>query len=88
MEGLNDQLGAILNDPAMMEKLTAMARSLSPAPGSEAQSPAALDGGQAELLHALGPYLSPRRLNRLERALRASQIAEAALTMLASQTGR
>ena len=88
MEGLNDQLGASLNDPAMMEKLTAMARSLSPAPGSEAQAPAAPDGGQAELLHALTPYLNPRRLNRLERALRVSRMAEAALTMLTSQTGR
>ena len=88
MEGLNDQLGAILNDPGMMEKLTAMARTLAPAAAPEDRPLSPPDTGQAELLHALGPYLSPQRLGRLERALRGARMAEAALTMLTSQTGR
>lgn len=37
-----------------------------------------VDNNQNALLHALGPYLSPHRVQKLERAMRAAKLASAA----------
>ncbi len=53
---------------------------------------ASIDKNQQSLLHALRPYLANERINKLERAMRASKIAGIASTLLGSgiltQTGR
>ena len=42
------------------------------------------DKNQEALLHALSPYLSPARINKLERAMRAAKMAGAASVFLNS----
>ena len=53
---------------------------------------ASIDKNQQGLLHALRPYLANERINKLERAMRASKIAGIASNLLSSgiltQTGR
>ena len=92
MEDLQAQLGAIMNDPAMMEKLMGMAQSLS-APQQQEESPlpfdpamlqrisglmgqTGIDADQKSLLSALRPYLSCQRIDKLERAMRAAKMAK------------
>lgn len=43
---------------------------------------AAIDSNQKTLLHALSPYLSPYRVNKLERAMQAAKLAGAASAFL------
>lgn len=57
-------------DPALLEGIAKFARCNQ------------VDNNQRTLLHALGPYLSPQRVNKLERAMRASQLATAASAFL------
>lgn len=57
-------------DPALLEGLAQFARCNQ------------VDNDQRTLLHALGPYLSQQRVNKLERAMRASQLAAAASAFL------
>lgn len=57
-------------DPALLEGLAKFARCNQ------------VDSNQQALLHALGPYLSQMRVNKLERAMRASQLAAAASAFL------
>lgn len=50
-----------------------------------------IDRNQQGLLKALGPYLSPVRINKLEKAMRAAKMAQFASVLLNSgqfQTGR
>lgn len=50
-----------------------------------------IDHNQQSLLKALGPYLSPGRINKLEKAMRAAKMAQFATVFLNSnqfQTGR
>lgn len=53
-------------DPAMLQKLSSLA------------SQGNVDGNQRALLNALHPYLSSRKLNKLERAMRAAGVARMA----------
>lgn len=46
-----------------------------------------IDNQQKALLHALGPYLSNQRINKLERAMRAAKLANMA-TLFLGNTGR
>ncbi len=57
-------------DPAMLAKLSSLA--------GQGQ----VDGNQQALLTALHPYLSHRKLNKLERAMRAAKMARMASTFL------
>lgn len=41
-----------------------------------------VDGNQKALLHALSPYLSPQRIQKLERAMQAAKLAGAASIFL------
>ena len=58
-------------DPGLLQKLSA---GLAGAGG--------IDQNQQTLLHALGPYLSSRRINRLERAMKAAKMASFATSIL------
>lgn len=57
-------------DPAMLSKLTALA--------GQGQ----VDGNQQALLTALHPYLSNRKISKLERAMRAARMARMASSFL------
>ncbi len=105
MEDLERQLGSILNDPNMMEKLQTMAQNLGLNQGqAPAQEPASfsmpevdpamlgkiagiagksgISQDQRALLNALTPYLSHRRLQKLEKAMQAAKMAQLATGLL------
>ena len=108
MPELEDKIGAILNNPGMMQQIMAMAQSLGqqnepqpdiPAPPDPAPShinpellqgvlklagPTGIDANQKALLHALRPYLTGARLQKLEKAMRAAKLAGAASSVLNS----
>ena len=106
MDSMEEKLGAILNNPQMMQQIMSLASSLG---SSEQQKPetlppqapelpnldigmlqklsglagrTAVDQNQQTLLHALSPYLSRDRINRLERAMRAAKTARIATDLL------
>ena len=99
MDDLQSKLGAIMNDPDMMQKIMSMAQSLGESTPQQDAPPPEIDLGllqkltgfagqsriepkEQNLLHALGPYLSHRRLSRLERAMRAAKMAAMATALL------
>lgn len=100
MSELEDKLSAILGNPQMMQKITALAQSMGQGEPQQDSSPgfdpsmlrslagAAGQGGmdtdQRALLSALSPYLSPSRVSKLERAMRAAKIAGAASAFLSA----
>ena len=105
MEGIEEQLGSVLNNPQLMEQIMHMAQSLShnepeKTPEPELSGPeldpaamtkllslaskAGIDQNQKALLHALRPYLTPERLRKLEKAMRASKLAAIASSALGS----
>lgn len=64
-------------DPAMLQKLTGMAQN------------SRIDNNQQLLLNALRPYISNRRIYKLERAMRAAKMAGMATAFLGtSPAGR
>lgn len=107
MSELEDRINAVLGDPAQMERITRMARSLMGGGGdgpqsAGAQSPASalgelgLDGeimgrigrllssqqsspgaGQA-MLEAMRPYLSDKRRQKVDKALKIARLAKLA----------
>ena len=97
---MEEQLQKILNDPDTMQKLMAMAQSLGVGEISEAPSvpldpgmlqkisglasQGSIDPQQRALLQALTPYLSGRRIAKLENAMRAAKMASFAASVLAS----
>ena len=108
MDNLEEKLSSILNDPGAMQKIMAMAQSLStsvpaessPTPqGGEPQLPdsatlqklaglmgqSGIDAQQKNLLHALRPYLSSQRLQKLEHAMQAAKMARLAASFLGQQ---
>ena len=109
MADMQTQLNAILTDPEMMQKISAMAQSLglgappetppeSPPPMPEIDmatlqklsglaAGSAIDKDQRTLLSALRPYLTPERIGKLEKAMRAAKLASLASGIL-SQPGR
>lgn len=111
MSEMEEKLGAILNNPQMMQQIMAMAQAMGggqnqsprqeelrqpePVAGTTAdfdprmiQSIATLaqqnnvDQHQQALLKALSPYLSRDRISKLERAMRAARMANAASLFL------
>ena len=104
MDQMEDKIGAILNNPQMMQQIMSMAQSLgqnSPAPPQNSQKPeqpsqlpyfdpallqklsglasqSSIDRDQQALLTALHPYLSRRKVEKLEKAMRAAGIARIA----------
>ena len=106
MEQMEDKLGAILNNPQMMQQIMSMAQALGhnaqQAEGKEPdkEKPAMdfdpnllqklsslagrvhVDNNQQALLHALHPYLSSRKVAKLERAMRAAVMARMASSFL------
>lgn len=107
MDEMEEKLGAILNNPQLMQQVMSMAQTLNqsggkqdpPEPASPPEpEPSALpnidlslirnlsglagqsgiDREQKALLHALGPYLSRQRVDKLERAMRAAKMAKLA----------
>ena len=105
MDNLEQQLGAVLGNPEMMEKIMAMAQALgtsSPEPQEASPPPppmpdidigllkklsglagqGSIDQDQQALLKALGPYLTSRRIHKLENAMRAAKMARIAATAL------
>ena len=59
-----------LPDPALMQGIAGMMQK------------SGVDSDQQALLHALAPYLSPGRIAKLERAMRAARLAGAASAFL------
>ena len=108
MEDMQAKLGAILNDPDMMQKIMAFAQNLGSNPKPHMQEPphqeaappfpqidpamlqrlsgmmqsGRIDPNQQQLLQALRPYISNRRLSKLERAMRAARMAGIATAFL------
>ena len=107
MENLEQQLGAVLGNPEMMQKIMTMAQALGtskPENEPQGQPPpppsmpdidiglirkisglagqSSIDKEQQALLKALGPYLTNRRIRKLENAMRAAKMARLAAATL------
>ena len=107
MDNVEQQLGAVLGNPEMMEKIMSMAQALgtsNPVPEPQDTPPppppmpdidigllkkisglagqSAIDKDQQALLRALGPYLTSRRIHKLENAMRAAKMARLAAATL------
>ena len=106
MDQMEDKIGAILNNPQMMQQIMSMAQALGQNSAQEPKKepemeqkmtdfdPAMLkkltslagqvhvDNNQQPLLHALHPYLSRRKVAKLERAMRAAGMARMASSFL------
>ena len=105
MDNLEQQLGAVLGNPEMMEKIMAMAQALgTSSPEHQEASPppppipdidigllkklsglagqGSIDQDQQALLKALGPYLTSRRIHKLENVMRAAKMARLAAATL------
>lgn len=101
MDDMESKLGAILNNPQMMQQIMSIAQNMQ----SEPEIPPPSDSGpeidfamiqkmtsligktgidhqQRALLSALAPYLGERRLQKLEKAMRAAKLAGMASTFL------
>lgn len=99
-EQLEDKLGAILNNPQMMQQIMNLAQSLNQSAPSSPPDPApqqvpqmdtnmlsrlgnlaknsSINQNEQSLLRALTPYLSRNKLSKLERAMHAAKLAQAA----------
>lgn len=103
MENLEQQLGAVLGNPEMMQQIMAMAQALGTSNPESQESPpppmpdidmgllkklsglagqGAIDNEQQALLKALMPYLTSRRIHKLENAMRAAKMARLAAATL------
>ncbi len=90
MEQLDDALGRLLNDPGAMAQFMNLAQSLgaglseTSAEAPEGRAPTAdlsqmlaaigTDERQASLFRALGAYLSPKRREKLEKAMQLTRL--------------
>ena len=106
MESMEEKLGAIMNNPQMMQQIMAIASSLSGSaepqepPKQEPQLPdfdpailqkimgmaskLGVDQHQKALLHALQPYVTAGRVQKLEKAMRAAKLANLASSAFSS----
>ena len=102
MGELEDRISGVLNDPQQMEQIMNMARSLmggeappepaAPDPGLTARLGGLLrgsggDGDRRALLEALKPWLSAKRREKLERAMRMARLARLASAALGETEG-
>ena len=103
---MEEKLGAVLNNPQLMQQIMSMASSLSAAkPEQEPESPTnplpefdpamiqklmglagqlTVNEHQKNLLLALRPFLTDGRIQKLEKAMRAAKLANAASAALSS----
>ena len=125
MDEIESKIGAILENPEMMQKIMSLAQSFQQPASSEQpaeavcaqEAPASpqgyssppeldlsmlqklsgftkqssIDKRQQTLLNALNPYLSPHRITKLEKAMRAAKMASMASVLLGKNqliTGR
>ena len=101
---MESKIGAILNNPQMMQTIASLAQSLGQSDTAQPQEApqvdlqllqklsglaagSAIDKDQRTLLSALRPYLTPERIGKLEKAMRAAKLASLASGIL-SQSGR
>ena len=98
MSGMEDQLGAILGDPVMMQKIQALAQSMGqsqppgqPEPPERVVQPspgfargAEIYQNQRALLKALSPYVSRDKIAKLEKAMRSAKLAQQTSELLES----
>lgn len=102
MEQMEDKLGAILNNPQLMQQIMTMAQSLGQtsqeSSGQSSNLPdfdpamiqkiagfagqSRIDPNQQALLSALHPYVSNRKVQKLEKAMRAAKMARMASGLL------
>ena len=107
MESLEQQLGAVLANPEMMQQIMSMAQALGTSkqdsePPEQPPPPppmpdidigllkkisglagqGSVDKEQQALLKALSPYLTSRRIHKLENAMRAAKMARLAAATL------
>lgn len=103
MNGLEEQINRVLNDPAQLEQITRLARSFmgtetAPSPPSptlpDAETLSRLrslmsdPGGQERaLIEAMKPYLSEKRRRKLDKAMRIAHIAGLAGRALGEGSG-
>ncbi|MBQ3257934.1 MAG: hypothetical protein IJA67_11050 [Oscillospiraceae bacterium] len=89
MSDFEAQLNSILNDPAQMDRIAAMAKSLMGGDAPKQSEPfdlpnmgqlmASLGGGSKSddkraLLEAMKPYLAPHRREKLDRAMKLARM--------------
>ena len=97
MSELEEKLNSVVNDPQMMQQIMNMAQAMgsdsnaNPFPDMDIGMLQKLSGfakqgnidkDQRALLKALTPYLTRERIGKLEKAMRAAQLARAASGML------
>ena len=90
MSGIEDQLGAILGDPEMMQKI--QPSPAGPGPGDLEMLKAftgfargaEIDQNQRALLKALSPYVSREKIAKLEKAMRSAKLAQQTSGLLES----
>lgn len=96
MAEFEDKLNALLNDPNMMQQIMSMAQSFGNGKTdaipdidpnmlkklSMLSNQGSIDRNQQTLLNALHPYLSPDRIHKLEKAMRAARMAKVASGVL------
>lgn len=99
MSELEEKLNSVLNDPQTMQQIMSMAQSLGNDGGQNSfpdidigmlqklsgfAKQGNIDKDQRALLKALTPYLTRERIGKLEKAMRAAQLARAASRILGS----
>lgn len=111
MSEMEEKLGAILNNPQLMQQIMSMAQAMGGSQPQKEEPPRqqeptpprladidpkmlqsiagmarqnGVDQNQQALLRALSPYLSRERIQKLERAMRAARMANAASAFLNS----
>lgn len=104
MDEMENKLGAILSNPALMQQIMALAQSFGQSapqpetlPGNDSvpnvdftaiqklaglAGSSRIDQNQQMLLKALRPYLSHRRIDRLEKAMQAARLAGMATSLM------
>ena len=99
MSEIEDRLNAVLNDPAELERIANMARSImgniapEEAPAGDMMNMAVklaglMKGGDRDgLVKGLSPYLSEKRRKRLTRALSLASAASVAETLFSEELG-
>lgn len=80
MDNLEESLGKLLNDPNAMAQVMNLAQSLGAMqPQTEDAQPSILpslsQGRHTALYKALEPYLSPKRREKLEKAMQLAQLS-------------